>query len=207
MDNISSIRFMRWVHEGIERVLALVLLTALIASAPQWMPRLTLATLHGEWADKALSDVLTEKYGHPVTVQNAQIQGWSDISFDSLEVRAENGQVMIHSSQGCLHLKNFNFFKKTPFETELCLHQVVFFNEYYKNSSIFKPWNRILKKPFEIDELVLHVLQSEEKTVVRILKSDSKDVIVNGGISIDAGGFHDALHVKFSPWMMLRAFF
>ncbi len=193
------------IYQGAEKMLVCLLLSGLLVCLPTFANYAATA-LRGDWADKALSDVLSEKYGCPVTVKNVYLAGWSDIYFSSLHVRRTNGRMLIQSAQGSLHLKNFNFFRKATFETELRLNRVIFFHEYYKDSPTFKPWNQLLQKPFEVQELILRVVQSKEKTLVKILKSASKDMLLDGGISVDASGYlQDSLHVRLSPWMILRA--
>ncbi len=202
----KAIHCLEWAYQGTEKIILILVLFALLNYSPFFIRQAMPTLLRGDWADQALSEVLSERYGRAVTVKNAWLEGWSDIYFDSLQVRTANGEMLIESSKGSFRLKNFSFFKKMPIETQLQLNHVIFYHEYYKDSATFKPWNQVLRKPFEVDELVLGIVQNEDKTQVKILKSASKEVILDGGISVDSTGhWHDGLRVSFSPWMMLRA--
>ena len=166
------------------------------------------SSLHGPWLDQAFSEVLTERYGKAVTAQNVRLVCWSDIRFSRLEVSSPEGRLLLRASHGSIRLENPRFWETKMFETRIQLHRVVFFREYYKNSAHFKPWGRLLHKPIHLRELVLKVVQSEKTTWLKIVKSDSNDVRVDGGLFVNPEGrVHDGLHVSFSPWMMLRAIF
>lgn len=207
MDDNLLIKLLRQMYESVEKTLTALFLSGLLVCMPFFINN-AVAALHGDWVDRALSDVLTEKYGCSVTVKNVRLPRWRDIYFSSLDVRAQTGNMLIRSTRGSLHLKNFDLFGKAPMETELNLYHVIFFHEYYKNSPAFKRWKRALKKPVEVEELLLRVVQSEEKTWVQILKSRSKDVFLDGEILIDASGhLHDEIHARYSPWMMFTSLF
>jgi hypothetical protein len=207
MDNNPLPKLLTQVYDSVEKGLATLFLSALLACTPFFINN-AVAALHGNWVDEAFSEALSEKYGHWVIVKDVRFSKWSDVSFGSLDVRSKTGKTLIRSAQGSLKLKDFDPLRKTAIETELELHNVIFFHEYYKNSPAFKPWKRLLKKPFEVEKLLLRIVQSEEKTLVRILKSHSNKVILDGEMQVDASGhLHDALHVSFSPWMMFNALF
>ena len=196
---------LRLALEAIEKAMLGLVFGALLTASPYFVNS-WLSSLHGPWVDQAFSEVLSKHYGQPVTVRDVRIAQWSDIYFSSLKINSLRGEPWVSSSYGSLRLKDFKLFGAQLFETEICLHQAMFYREYYKNSATFKPWNQILHKPICVEELTLKVMQSDKRTLLKILECHSQDVILEGALLINqTGKVHDAIRITFSPWMIMRA--
>ena len=191
--------------QTVEKAMLGLVFAALLMASPYFVNS-WLSSLHGPWVDQAFSEVLSKHYGQPVSVRDVRIAQWSDIYFSSLKINSFRGKQWVSSSHGSLRLKDFNLFGARLFETEICLHQAMFYHEYYKNSATFKPWNQILHKPICIEELVLKVTQSNEHTLLKILGCRSQDVMLEGALLVgQTGKVRDGIRVTFSPWMIMRA--
>ena len=194
-------------HQGLEKMALSISFAAFLFVAPTTLNTL-LSCMHGEWVDQSFSQILSERYGKTVSVRDVRMASWNDIYFGVIKVSSSEGHLLFNASYGNLRLKKFNLFEKQQFETEIRLQDVLFTHEYYKSSRSFKPWNGLLRKPVHIDSLLLEVVQNEDRTFLKIMKSESNDVILEGSLTMGSTGkLADTIHVQFSPWMMVRALF
>jgi len=202
---ITSLRLLLGVYTGSERFLCLLAALWIALGSPFWINQ-AVSTLRGPWLDRSVSEILSEKYGADVKVRNVHFSRWSDIHFESIRVDSLEGQPLIRSTRGRLSLKNIALWKKMVFETEIRLQGIEFMKDYYQRFPKLKTWGFLVKKPIQVEELRLRVVQDRAHTLVGVLECESKDVRVNGGLLLDKfGGVKDLLRISVSPWLMVRS--
>ncbi len=203
--SVTSLRVLLGFYTASERFLCFLAALWIVLGFPVWGNQ-AISNLRGEWLDRSVSEVLSEKYAAHVQVQNVRFNGWSDIQMESIRVDSPQGQPLIRSSRGRLSLKNIALWKKMILETEIRLEGIEFMKDYYRPLPNFKTWGFLFKKPIKVDELRLRVVQSQTQTLVGVLDCESKDVRVNGGLMFDKfGGLKDLLSVSITPWLMARS--
>ena len=202
---LTSLRLLLGVYNGSERFLCLLVVVWLALGSPFWINQ-AVSHLRGHWLDRSISEVLSERYGAHVEVRNVRFSRWSDIHFESIRVDSLEGQPLIRSSRGRLSLKNMALWKKMVFETEIRLQGIEFMKDYYQRFPNFKTWGFLVKKPIQVEELRLRVVQDRAQTSVGVLECESRDIRVNGGLMLDKfGGVKDLLRISVSPWLMVRS--
>lgn len=208
MDNsvkeLTSLRLLLGVYTRSERFFCLVALVWLVVASPFWIDQ-AVSVLRGAWLDQSVSEILSEKYGAHVQVKNVHFNRWSDIRFESIRVDSLEGQPLIQSSRGRLSLKNIALWKKMIFETEIRLEGIEFMKDYYRQFPNFKTWGFLFKKPIQVEELHLRVVQSKTQTLVGVVGCESQDVRINGELLFNKfGDAKDLLRISISPWLMVK---
>lgn len=202
---ITSLRLLLGVYTGSERFLCLLAVLWIALGSPFWINQ-AVSTLRGPWLDGSVSEVLSERYGAHVRVRNVRFSRWSDIHFESIRVDSLEGRPLLRSSQGRLSLKNIALWKKMVFETEVRLQKIEFMKDYYQRFPNFKTWSFLVQKPIRVEELRLRVVQDRVQTVVGVLECASRDIRVDGGLTLNKfGGVKDLLHISVTPWLMVRS--
>lgn len=164
--------------------------------------------IRGQWVDRAVSESLSKKYGHPVVVQNAMLIKWSALYADDVRIFSPTGELLISAGPSRLSLRKMSLKKDMLFSTEIVLQAVEFHRAYYKDQSQFKPWSEWIKKPIRAKRLKLGVVQTDHFTGLSVMDCESDDVKISGYIVAQEGRIvHDRLSVQASTLKMLRKFF
>ena len=192
-------------HSLLTRLFGVFLVLWLVAAFPIWTNPLA-ASLRGGWVDEAFSQVLTEKYGSPIRVQNVYFEQWRLIRFGTIRIDSRDGIEMVNASGGLLYLRSFSFLKDSCAETYIQLHDIAFTREYYKNSAAAGAWGHLMHKPIHVDLLRLRVVQDRSGMQVYVTDCRSEEVKIDGSIRLDKAGVRkDNLQVSISTWAALRA--
>lgn len=164
-------------------------------------------SLQGRWLDETLSEMFSEKYHCPIHFKNVKLS-WSDISFESIKISSKENKLLISATPGKVEFRKFSVRKGSLFEINLCLENMTFEKEFYKNSASFnRLFGHLMHKPLIVKDLKVNIVQDEHYyTHVAILRCASKDMTVTGGMILDKTRvIKDNLLVKLSPLMILRA--
>lgn len=190
-----------------EKIICPFLAIWIVLSIPNWT-QTALQSLKGEWVDVAFSDVLSERYGCQVTVKNVHFDNWSLIRFESLRVCSFEGKPLIYGSAGSFQLWRAELWKMMIFETEVQLKNVRFTKEYYKDNPALKKWSSWMKRPIAMEKLDLRVIQCPNRTLLGIIRCESKDIALEGGLLIDSTGkIENKIRAYISPWTLVRSLF
>ncbi len=177
----------------------------LVIASPLWINQ-TAASFHGDWADAALSDVLSQKYGSPVTVRNVHFERWYSLRFGAFAIDSKEGKPLVRASGGILRLIRFDLSAKGASETEIRFEDIFFTKDYYGNSQAVGSWRFLLRKPIHVQELCFLVKQNRSGTKVAVTNCRSEGVQIAGGIEVGRSGkMRDNLEVSVSPWTALRS--
>ena len=154
----------------------------LIAASPLWMNQLA-TSFRGDWADAALSDVLSHKYGSPVSVRNVHFERWCSLRFGALAVDSREGKPLVRASGGALRLNRLDLSPKGTSETEIRFENIFFTKDYYGSSQAVGNWKYLMRKPIHVQELCFLVKQSRSSTTVTVRDCRSEGVRIAGGVS------------------------
>ncbi len=191
-----------------EKLISLFFIAWVVLSMPLWIEtgsRCAIQNLKGEWADTALSDILTERYDCPVKVTDVRFRSWSEIHFTTISIRTREGRDLIYGSHGSFTLKQMRLKHHPLFETEIDLRDVYFTKEYYKSSPALKKWGYLMNKPIPVKHLKLRVIQNPELTCLNIIDCKSDILDLEGGLIIDKSGkIENKVKVSYNTWALLR---
>ncbi len=191
-----------------EKLISVFFIIWIILSTPSWLAtgsRYVIQNLRGEWADTALSDILSERYDCSVKVTNVRFVNWSEIHFATISIRTREGRDLIYGSRGSFTLKQMRLKHDPSFETEIDLSDVYFTREYYKSSPALKKWGYLMRKPIAVKQLKLRVVQDPEFTRLNIIDCQSDVLALEGGMIIDkTGKVKDKIKVSYNAWAFLR---
>jgi hypothetical protein len=201
----SPYRLLEAAHALHQKALCAVVFGCFLLCAPTWLAQIP-SHLKGPWADQALSEVLSERYGANVTVHNVRFQGWRHVYFDAIRVESKQGRPLVRASKGSLHLRDMDLWKKMAFETEVHLEGLAFMKDYYKNTRSAQGWGKMMHRPLEVDELRLRVVQDKTQTVVAVTDCRSNGIKIDGGLRLNKnGGREDHLRISVSAWQAIRS--
>jgi len=160
--------------------------------------------LHGDWVDQTVGQILSKKYGDTVIVKNVKIVHWHDIHFQAMKVYSKDNQLLASAVTGRIYLKKLSLKKSTNFETEIDLSGVLLSKRYIENSKGIKPWIYLMRKPVQVKDLQINIVQGNGITTVHILKCHSDNIVFSGGMVLNEKGIlKDNVLVSFSPFKML----
>jgi hypothetical protein len=191
-----------------EKLISVFFIVWISLSTPTWLAigsRYAIQNLKGDWADTALSDILSERYDCPVKVSKVRFLSWSEIHFADISIRSREGRDLIYGSHGSFTLKQMRLKHDPLFETEIVLSDVYFTREYYKSSPALKKWGYLMRKPIAVKQLKLRVIQDPEFTRLKIIDCKSDVLALEGGLVIDKSGkIEDKVKVSYNTWALLR---
>ena len=191
----------RW----LEPLYGLLAIAWVFIAAPLWTNELA-SLLQGDWADQAVSETLSKKYGSPVMVQNVHFDRWWSLRFGSLTIQSTAGKELIRASGGTLRLRRLDLFRSKSLEMEIRLRGVSFTKEYYRNAPGELSWKNLLRKPIRVEALSLLISKNPSGMEVHVTDCRSKGVKIEGGLQLENSGLrHDGLRVSVSTWTALRS--
>ncbi len=178
-----------------------------VVASPIWVNQLA-TSLRGDWADAALSDVLSEKYGSPVRVRDVHFERWYALRFSALAIDSKEGRPLVRASGGTMRLRHLDLSKYGTSETELRFEDIFFTKDYYASSRAKGTWGFLLQKPIHINALCFLVRQNRSGMKVVVTDCRSEGIQIKGGVEVGRSGtFRDTLQVSVSPWTALRSMF
>lgn len=180
----------------------------LLVVACIWAPTAALkasSAIRGEWADQAVSDLLSRRYDARIRVSGVRMPSWTEIHFETIRVDSKSGERWIRSGKGHLLLREIIWSKRPVFVTELTLEELDLMQAYYQRALPMNPWGRLLKKPLRLDRVRLKITQSPEKTQVDVKECQAEGLDIEGIWQPGPRGSEKkSLNVKLSPWLVLK---
>ncbi len=160
-------------------------LAAVLAAPPVWAYR---AGVRGLWLDSFFSDLASRQLKLPVQLLDARLGRLSDLRFGAGLVQSRGGKTLAASGPGRFRLDDVSFSKDGNTHLHFWIRDLALLEDLYRRSKFLtRVFQNVFDEPIYVRRLEGYVSLNDERAIVHLVRCNSDDLVLVGGLRLENG--------------------